>query len=232
MVAGDRWPGLDRDIAAMAAWYPQFRLVIPFHGLVHWRGVLKPFQTRLNTFEVALTYGQTLQEVPKIWVLFPEISQRTHSGHLHLNTDGSLCTFFVPDQTYHPMCDDLSRLVDLTGDWLRRAMFYWENGWWPGLEAPHDPADVIRELQGKPGALCVCGGGRAFSLCCEPIYRKMATAIAAGRSSLRHETPSRRISIAKAMGTVRNELGPIAFAQLLPHLGPAACLLPNLLPSS
>src|SRR4051812_42685633 len=100
-----------RDITPMAHWYPQFSLVAPLCENPFWHGVLRPFRTRLTTFRIALVYPQSERGVPKIWCLSPEVSKRTRWADPHINVDGSICTYFVPDLTYDPTKHDISRLV-------------------------------------------------------------------------------------------------------------------------
>jgi hypothetical protein len=218
----DHVPGLARDIAGMKDFYPQFRLVVPLHGPVHWRGTLRPFRTRLDVYDVVVEYAPAAGSVPQVWIVGPEISQRTHRFHPHLNSDGSACTFFVPDRTYDPERDDVGRLVDLAGDWLRRHTFFELAGWWPGAEAPHDAADVLAELEDDPGARCVCGSPRPFRLCCRGDYRAAARAARPALRLPRAELHAGHRRIRRIGRDARAALGAGTFAALTPLLGPPA----------
>ncbi|HEY0151797.1 MAG TPA: hypothetical protein VGB92_07365 [Longimicrobium sp.] len=221
----DHIPGLARDIAGMEGFYPQFRLVIPLYGAVHWRGPLRPYRTRLDTFEVVVAYGPIAGTIPQVWIVGPEISQRTHPLHPHLNRDGSACTFFVPDRTYDPDRDDIGRLVDLAGDWLRRNLFFELAGWWPGAEAPHEAPDVLAELARRPDVRCVCGSLRPFRLCCRDGYRRAAGGTRPGSHRLHPAFVADRRRLRRVVRDVRGALGPLGFATVAPHLGPGARLL-------
>lgn len=217
-------PDLDRDIRAMDQWYPQFALIRIPPGQPHWSGAIKPFRSRLQLFRLAVVYRDSLVGVPRIWVLSPEISRRTHSFHPHLNADGSVCAFFAPDCTYDPGIHDVSVLVDLAGDWLRKHIFYEEFGWWPGPVAPHDPDDVLAELKSQPSKPCVCGSGSSFDRCCWARYRHLANLLAARRI-----TPAARIidelEVTRLTRANRRRLGPYRMAELLPCAGPPVDLL-------
>jgi hypothetical protein len=221
----DHIPGLARDIAGMEGFYPQFGLVIPLHGPVHWRGTLRPYRTRLDTFEVVIAYGPVAGMIPQVWIVGPEISRRTHPFHPHLNRDGSACTFFVPDRTYDPERDDIGRLVDLVGDWLRRNVFFELAGWWPGAEAPHEAPDVLAELARHPDARCVCGNPRSFRLCCREGYRRAAGGARAGSHRPHPALVEDRRRLGRVVREVRDTAGPLGFATIAPHLGPSVRLL-------
>jgi hypothetical protein len=217
-------PGLERDIRGMQDWYPQFRLVVPLQGLSHWRGTLQPFRTRLDRFEVALVYPPTPTYLPKAWVIGPELSRRTHPFHPHLHADGSACTFFAPDRTYDPDRDDISRLLDLTGDWLRRHLFLEAAGWWPGREAPHEAVDVLASLEHKPHARCVCGRKAPFRLCCKQRYTQIAATASAISAPTRGDWAQRRV-VQEIFRASRTAVGFSSFARAMPRLGPPAWLL-------
>lgn len=213
-------PKLARDIAGMEDFYPQFRLVVPLIGPVHWRGTLRPYRTRLDTYEVVVEYGPVAGLVPRVWIVGPEISRRTHPFHPHLNSDGSACTFFVPDQTFDPDRDDVGRLVDLVGDWLRRNTFFELVGWWPGKEAPHNASDVLTELARTPDARCVCGMPRPFRLCCRARYQRAARAEGTVRRSSDPALVAEQRRVGAVVRAARAAVGPLIFAACAPHLGP------------
>ena len=207
----------------MENWYPQFALAGPPFT---WIGPLKPFRTRLRFFDLALEYRPLRRSVPKVWVLRPEISKRTHPYHPHLNSDGSVCAYFVPDASYDPAVHDISILVDIVGDWLRRHIFYEEFGWWPGPEAPHHARSVLQELRSRDGAPCICGSGRSFRLCCRRRYEHIDRALAAGEA--RPISPHQDLNpgvLEEILAGIRRAFGPVRTAELLPHLGPPARLL-------
>lgn len=219
-------PGRVRDQGGMDAWYPQFALTIPLHHPPRWTGSLHPFRTRHRVFRVVLEYGEHDTSIAKVWIVRPEVSRRTHLFHPHLNGDGSVCSFFVPDRTYDPAVHDISALVDLVGDWLRKHMFFEELGWWPGPEAPHDPRQVLTALRAVSSALCVCGGGLTFRQCCEDRYRQVATLVEAGRIDPQGlPRGGVKKSIEDALKSLRLHRGPLGSAALLPHLGPPSYLL-------
>jgi hypothetical protein len=211
----------------MRLWYPQFHLVVPLEGRPYWTGTLKPYRTRRDTFRIVLVGSACSSGVPKVWCTRPEISKRTYPFHPHLNVDGSLCTFFVPDRTYDPLAHDISRLVDLVGDWLRRHIHLLEFGFWPGDEAPHEASGVLRELQGAPDAACICGSGQRFRLCCRGSYQSVANAVANGRASRLDENTRLRMPIVRALRDMYRRVGPVGLAELLPRIGPPAALLSN-----
>ena len=217
--------GLERDTAGMQDWYPQFHVVVPLHGQSHWRGVLQPFRTRLDRFKVALVYPPVPIYLPKIWIIRPEISRRTHPFHPHLHADGSACTFFAPDRTYDPERDDISRLVDLAGDWLRRHLFFEAVGWWPGREAPHDAADVLRALEHKPDARCVCGKKLPFRLCCKQRYTQVASAASHISPQGSREQRAQQHIVQTILRRSHAAADPSCFAKLTPELGPPGWLL-------
>jgi len=219
---------LERDVRAMEEWYPQFALILTKPGQLYWSGAIKPFRSRLDVFRLALVYRDHLAGVPQTWVVRPEVSKRTHPFHPHLNADGSVCAFFVPDLTYDPRQHDISVLVDLAGDWLRKHVFYGEFGWWPGPVAPHDPAGVLAELKRQPSRPCVFGSGIGFDRCCQRQYQHLAGLTAAGRV-----TPSdcaiggQACHVAVLARAIRCRLGPRRIAELLPHAGPPVEFLPR-----
>jgi hypothetical protein len=218
-------PGLEPDTAGMQDWYPQFRLVVPLHGSSHWRGVLQPFRTQLDRFEIALVYPPEPIYLPKIWIIGPEISRRTHPFHPHLHADGSACTFFAPDRTYDPERDDISRLVDLAGDWLRRHLFFEAVGWWPGREAPHEAADVLRALEHTPDARCVCGKKLSFRLCCKQRYTQVAAAASPLSPPALREQRAHQHIVQTIPRRSHAAADPSFFAKLTPKLGPPGWLL-------
>ncbi len=206
----------------MREWYPQFALITTDSRRPYWSGRLKPFRTRLTAFHVCIEYRERLVGVPQVWVVDPEISRRTHPFHPHLNTDGSLCSFFVPDLTYDQRCHDVSRLVDLTGDWLRKHCHYEEFGFWPGPIAPHDPASVLKELAGQGHRLCVCGSGKVFELCCKSRYEELDKAMHRGRVfPLVDADQGQMGNVERLARVVREFLGPSRTASLLPKAGPS-----------
>lgn len=214
---------LQRDQEAMSWWYPQFRLLIPMIGPTHWRGRIKPFRTRLVTFDVVVVY-RPAHSIPQVWVVEPEISRRTHPFHPHLHAGGSICSFFPPDGTYTPERDDISRLVDLVSDWLRRHIYFEENGRWPGPEAPHNPHDVLSAMSRRPDARCICGRKLPFRLCCKRRYERLAITSRAG-SRMSAEERTERLRLERVMRMVRQNIGPLAFSAASPTLGPPTWLL-------
>lgn len=212
---------------AVEHWYPQFTLVLTKAGRPYWSGTIKPFRSRLDLFRLALVYRDHVAGIPQIWVVHAEVSRRAHPLHPHLNADGSVCAFFVPDLTYDPRQHDISLLVDLAGDWLRKHVFFEDCGWWPGPVAPHDPSGVLAELKAQPAKPCVCGSGIRFDLCCQRRYQHLASLIAAGRvtstDAAMGDHAHRVTLLARA---IRHRLGPCRAAELLPHAGPPVHLLP------
>jgi hypothetical protein len=215
---------LARDEEAMNWWYPQFRLLIPMIGPVHWRGRIKPFRTRLESYEVVLVYRTPVHTIPQVWAVEPEISRRTHFFHPHLHADGSICNFFPPDSTYTPERDDISRLVDLASDWLRRHIYFEENRRWPGPEAPHEPHNVLRALSRRSDARCICGRKQPFRLCCKRRYKALAATSRAG-NPLHTEQWAERLRFEQVLRRVRKNIGPLTFASVRPDLGPPSWLL-------
>ena len=215
---------LQRDQEAMNWWYPQFRLLIPMIGPTHWRGRIKPFKTRLSNYEIVVVYRAHIHAMPQVWVVEPEISRRTHFFHPHLHAEGSICSFFPPDRTYTPERDDISLLIDLVSDWLRRHIYFEENGRWPGPEAPHHPGDVLRALSRKPDAPCICGRKIPFRLCCKRRYEILAkTAPGPSKPSAQELEERRRIQ--NALNIATRTVGSVAFAAIRPDLGPPAWML-------
>ena len=215
---------LGRDVPEMTHWYPQFSLVVPLSGDPYWHGLLRPFDTRLATYRVALEYPHDAGDVPKIWCLSPEISKRTRFTDPHINIDGSLCTFFGPDRTYDPTAHDISRLVDLTVDWLRRYVFFQEYGYWPGKEAPHYAAEVIAELGRNVNANCVCGRAKPFRSCCRAAYIQ-AVEVEKRHAANAEDTFRTQRLTAAILAEMRARLGPAYFAQLTPRAGPPVDLI-------
>ena len=215
---------LSADVDGMSRHYPGFWLTRPVHGMPRWTGWLKPFRSRLATFRVVLTYRVNQQGVPTVWVVSPEVSKRTFPFHPHLNSDGSACTFFVPDRTYDPLVDDVSILVDLTLDWLRRHVFWDERGWWPGPEAPHDPVGMLQEVRGTE-ARCVCGSGMSLRECHGLELTNLARAQRRGELTCPAPPRGMRGSITLLKQELRGTLGARQLAALLPHQGPPAGLL-------
>ena len=156
----------------------------------------------------------------------PEISKRTHPFHPHINIDGSICTFFVPDRTWDPVRDDLSRLVNLAGDWLRRFTFYESARWWPGAEAPHEAADVLAEMKGRPNAPCVCGSGEPFGVCCLGLYRGIARMLSGpGVRARNGSSPLEQRAVQHDLRRLRHRVGARGLAGILPDRGPPAWTL-------
>lgn len=215
---------MQRDEPEMGIWYPHFGLVAHPPAGPCWVGTLQPFRTRLQLFRVVVVYPPHVAEVPKIWCVSPEISQRTRPFHPHINVDGSLCTFFVPDGTYDPLAHDISRLVDLTADWLRRHVYYLEFGYWPGAEAPHAAAGVLAELAHHLAAVCVCGSGRLFRDCCRTAYQHAAKVETARRQHSAAESLAQRQTTA-SLHDLRSRMGVSGYNRMLPGLGPAPYLL-------
>ena len=215
---------INRDLPAMARWYPQFNLVVPLVGNPYWHGVVQPFRSCLVAFRIAFVYRQDDRGVPTIWCLSPEISKRTHWSEPHINANGTLCTYFVPDRTFDQEKHDISSLVDLTVDWTRRFIYFTEFGYWPGKEAPHSAIDVLAELDLNRRALCVCGNGRLFYSCCRPVY---AAAAAIERAQIQKKVDDARLQrvTGATLCEIRRRLGPIGMACLTPGLGPPADLL-------
>jgi hypothetical protein len=215
---------LQRDQEAMNWWYPQFRLLIPMIGPTHWRGRIKPFQTRLASFEVVVVYRFPGHSIPQVWVIEPEISRRTHHFHPHLHANGSICSFFPPDRTYTPERDDISRLIDLVSDWLRRHIYLEENGRWPGPEAPHNPHDVLSAMSRRQDARCICGRKLPFRLCCKRRYERLAVTSPTGSQTSAKER-AERLRLEQLMRMVRQNVGHLAFGAASPNLGPPTWLL-------
>jgi hypothetical protein len=142
-----------------------------------------------------------------------------------LHADGSACTFFAPDRTYDPERDDISRLVDLAGDWLRRHLFFEAVGWWPGGEAPHDAADVLRALEHKPDARCVCGKKLPFRLCCKQRYTQIAAAASPISPQALRERRAQQQVIQTILQRSNAAADPACFVKLPPELGPPGWLL-------
>jgi hypothetical protein len=207
----------------MADWYPAFSLTRIPGRHAYWRGLLRPFRTRTELFEVVVQYGGRPHHVPVAWVVDPEVSRRTHPAHPHLNANGSLCPFFVPDETYDPRRDDISKLLDLVGDWLRKHIHLQVMGWWPGDEAPHSPSEVLRELETFDAPVCVCGSGRAFRVCCRFRYQEAARQEQARRARGDRQLDPNVLQI--ILDELRRQFGPQGVAAMLPHVGPPACPL-------
>lgn len=226
MGARDERVGLNlaRDQVAMEWWYPQFRLLIPMLGPIHWRGRIRPFRTRVESYELVVIYRTPVHTIPQIWVVEPEISRRTHILHPHLHADGSICSFFPPDGTYSPQSDDISRLVDLASDWLRRHIYFEEYRRWPGPEAPHEPHDVLRALARRPDARCICGRKQPFRLCCKRRYELLAATSQTGKR-LSAEESRERMWLEQLLRKVRQGVGAQTFASIRPELGPPIWLL-------
>lgn len=217
-------PRLAHDQAGMAEWYPQFRLIVPPQGPIHWRGTLRPFRSVFRSFEVVVVYSP-FYEVPTAWVTNPEISKRTHPYHPHLNASGSVCSYFIPDETFRPDRDDLSRFLDLIGDWLRRHIFWESAGWWPGAEAPHAAEAVLQDLRYKPEAVCVCGAGRRFTTCCRPNYVHLARTDQGRSRAVTREGAGGRPLIERLFAVARQTVGAKSHAELHPQLGAHPALL-------
>lgn len=213
---------LRRDLAEMASWYPQFTLRLGPSRTPFWWGLLRPYRTQLLSFRVVLIYGERAEAVPKVWLVDPEISKRTHPMHTHLNVDGSACTFFVPDRTYQSCVHDISRLVDLVGDWLRRHIYLERFHEWPGPEAPHEPAGVLAITPAT--APCICGNGLRFGQCCRPQYEMLTTRFkSTGGLPIGNGADRRQLlGFAQAL---RRQIGPRRMADLLPDAGPPAWML-------
>lgn len=211
------------DSESMSRWYPRFWLVRPMTGPARWEGFIKPFHTHLDTFKVVVEYRARPEGIPVVWIVDPEVSRRTHPDHPHLNSNGSACTFFVPDGDYRPLTDPIAILIDLVVDWLQRHVYWTDRGLWPGPQAPHDPEGVMGELQGRPSAPCVCGSGREFELCHGRVYRQGARR---QREGLLHSVLQAHVGpIGTSLGALRQRWGPIGLAKRLPHLGPRYQLL-------
>src|SRR5207245_3724644 len=112
--------------------------------------------------------------------------------------------------TYDPRRHDVSRLLDLTGDWLRKHCHYEQFGWWPGPVAPHDPQAVLQELRGQGHKLCVCGSGKRFDLCCRFRYEELTALMSRGRV-LPHVNADQdeMEKVERLARNVRESLGPI-----------------------
>ena len=215
---------LRRDELEMAKWYPQFHLIRPPQDPPWWTGMLKPFRTLLATFRLAIQYRPQPGSVPFVWLVAPEISKRTHPFHPHLNADGSLCTFFIPDRIYNPLNHDVSRLVDLASDWLRKHLIMERFGWWPGPEAPHDTRGVLAILASEPQAPCICGSGHRFNDCCRTKYEEVARLAVAGRLENPADLANRPL-LERITAIARTILDPVVLAKLLPESGPPVELL-------
>lgn len=202
----------------MSRWYPHFRLIRTPFLPPRWQGTLRPFRSRLNFFEVALAYRSGTTSIPLVWIVDPEVSRRTHPEHPHLNSDGSACTFFVPDRNYDPEIHPLSFLVDLTLDWLRRHLYWTERLVWPGPAAPHDPLAIVKELRSRPNAPCICGNGKPFRECHGGMYHAAARRQARGQLHNARRVDPHRLKY--LLESLRRDIGPARMAELLPHLGP------------
>jgi hypothetical protein len=208
----------------MATWYPQFLLSNGITGAIRWRGRITPFRTSLLSFGVVVEYRLPQNAVPTVWVTDPEISRRTHFYHPHLHANGSVCSFFPPDRTYDPEHHDISTLIDLVADWLRRHLFWSRYGWWPGPEAPHSPAEVLGALRATPDARCICGSERPFTRCCKARYVEIAAQASPPVRMTACEARVRR-TVEQILATTREAIGARDFAASLPGIGPPPSLI-------
>ncbi len=134
----------------------------------YWEGVLQPVSSLEKRFKLQIYYDPINHKaVPKVLVVEPEISHRTFPNHPHLYLDGSVCSFFPPDETWLADRDTVADLIDLTIIWLKSHIGWVENGFkkWPWEEAPHDLSEV------KYNAPCPCGSGIKFKKCHKNIYK-------------------------------------------------------------
>jgi len=124
--------------------------------------------------------------LPRIFALEPRLDSRTFPRVEHLNRDDSgaranpehhvlrsrpdcdLCIVAPQDNVWSWESKDIAELIGYTAVWLGAyAAVRW--GGVPEWPLPHAPHAVERRMLEIPfGAMCPCGSGYSYGLCCRP----------------------------------------------------------------
>ena len=132
----------------MARWFPQFQL--HWNGrsdtTPHWIGLLQPLDPERGRFLLQASYWPNPLSPLRMTVLEPALS--AHAPHRY--TNGDLCTFYPPSGVWERGRDedDLVELIRFTVTWLVRYTCWMVfDGWWPGVDVPHDPEFLVATLR-------------------------------------------------------------------------------------
>lgn len=135
-----------------------------------------------RSFTVELEYptrflGEAGSIHPRLRVIHPEISQKTHPNHPHLyydkwTGDSWACPIWAQDATWQWDLGGTVNYLDNCSIWLLKTevwvatggRIFTDFGRWVGPAASHHPLDILKEtdLEGP----CPCGNGRIFNNCC------------------------------------------------------------------
>jgi hypothetical protein len=134
-----------QDELAMAIWFRQFALRRVNQGReLAWFGAIRPLSF-IGPYHLVAVYQPDPLAPLSIFVRHPPI----HREAPHRYDGGALCTFFPPSGSWirGRKDDDVVELLRFTVVWLLRYECWRTfNGWWPGVDVPHDPAWMLANI--------------------------------------------------------------------------------------
>ena len=160
-----------QDELAMAIWFRQFALRRVNQGRqLGWFGTVKPLAF-LGPYDLVAMYVDDPLAPLAIFVQQPPIPRQAP----HRYDNGALCTFFAPFGSWirGREDDDVVELLRFAIVWLLRYEC-WRifNGWWPGVDVPHDPAWMLANVRDDDVCPYHAPRGR-WGQCCKPTYVAM-----------------------------------------------------------
>lgn len=174
---------LTEDRLAAAMWFPQFELTHRNRELPFWTGVVRPLDPAGGTFQLRATYQPDHLAPLRMTVLGPALAPRAP----HRYANGDLCTFYAPLGSWvrgRPD-DDLVELLRFAVTWLVRYTCWMTfDGWWPGVDVPHDPAYLVGTLRDDDH--CPYHSPRLWGDCCKAPQTRLASEQRARQERLEH----------------------------------------------
>jgi hypothetical protein len=164
---------ITEDQLAMATMFPQFVLRRPSGRTVppFWTGIVQPLGSDGQAFELRATYQANHLSPLRLTVLRPALPPQTP----HRYANGDLCTFYPPLGSWlrgRPG-DDLVELLRFAVTWLvRYTCWQMFDGWWPGVEVPHDPRYLVGHLHDDD--YCPYHSPSRWGECCKTVHVRAA----------------------------------------------------------
>lgn len=160
---------LAQDRLAMDVWFPAFQLVVHRDGPPWWQGPVAPLGAAGPTFVLQALYAGNHLSPLRMRVIQPVL----HPQAPHRYLSGDLCTFYPPLGSWvrGRAGDDLVELLRFATTWLVRYVCWTTfEGWWPGLDVPHDPAYLVATL--RDDDYCPYHSPQRWGSCCKQPHTR------------------------------------------------------------